>query len=500
MSLNHKVARQIALQLQDAGYLAVLVGGCERDEAFNEIHGTTVEPKDFDVATNATPEQVAQVFGNQGKEPVGKTFGVMIVKREGINTEVATFREDGQYSDGRRPGSVGLVTTSNLEEALRIDGSRRDFTVNAMCRDPRTDRRYDLFGGMDDIRARVLRAVGDPGTRFVEDRLRMLRAVRFAAKYDMKLDETLRSALLAHATMLLPGDVTPWERVATELLKTLSSHHPGYGLTLLKELGLLELILPEMVPMWGPKGEQSSRWHPEGNAWVHTLMVCDAHAETGDETSEALGLALALHDIAKPDTQKFETVTVDGVETVHISNHGHAEVGAEKARVICNRLRLPSEVTNRVVTIVAEHMLMHDLGKPGVLDKTLFRLFRRPEAMDLIAMQHADSIGNGLPLDERLRNSHKAFFLGKMEQMKSLPAARRLDASGLVTSDHLFALGLKPGPIFSIVLDNAFDAQIEGTFSDADAGVAWVRDNLARLEAMVPPFVPRSKRQKRHCC
>src|SRR4029077_20212155 len=124
-------------------------------------------------------------------------------KREGINTEVATFRKDGQYSDGRRPGSVGLVTTSNLEEALRIDGSRRDFTVNAMFRDPRTDRRYDLFGGMDDISARVLRAVGDPGTRFVEDRLRMLRAVRLAAKYNMKLDETLRSALLAHATMLL---------------------------------------------------------------------------------------------------------------------------------------------------------------------------------------------------------------------------------------------------------------------------------------------------------
>ncbi|HEY9774664.1 MAG TPA: CCA tRNA nucleotidyltransferase [Planktothrix sp.] len=505
MSLHRKAATEIALALQKAGYLAVFTGGCERDAVLGEMRGMHIEPKDIDIATNATPEQIAAVFPDQNAEPVGKTFGVMIINRHGINTDVATFRKDGQYGDGRRPDSVELVTTNNLEEALRMDGSRRDFTFNALYFDPATNQRYDLFGGVDDLHAGIVRAIGDPVERFMEDRLRMLRAIRFAAKYGMTLDDSLLSALKTYSSLLHPGETTKWERIGDELVKMLVTDNPGYALTLLRQNGLLKEILPELVPTWGPKGAQSADWHPEGDTWTHILMVVDANAaakkEQGEKTSPELGLALLLHDIAKPATQTFETNTVDGVETVKIRNHGHAEVGAEMAREICVKLKRSSEFTNLVVAIVAAHMHMHDWGKPGTSRKVLFRLFMRPEVRELIAMQHADAMGTGLPLEERQRNSHRNFYLAKMEEMRNLPQKTQcLNAGALVTSDNLFAMGFRPGPIFSVVLRESFDAQIEGVFTDTESGVEWVRTNLERLETLIPPPKIRGKREKKDCC
>jgi poly(A) polymerase len=520
----YEIAAEIADQLRRAGYHAVFTGGWVRDMLFARKLGKQVSAKDIDIATNATPAQIAAVFPDQGDAPVGKAFGVMLIKRHGITFEVATFRQDGQYGDGRRPDQVTLVTTDDLEEALRIDGSRRDFTMNALYFDPHTQKVYNLFGGQEDIEAGVLRAVGDPFQRFMEDRLRMLRAIRFAASKNLKLDERLRQALIAHAGILLPGEVTAWERIAIEVTKTFCSRHPGYGLRLLRETGLLAQVMPEYLPTWTALGVQTPVWHPEGDTFTHICMVMDANADAAEEfgltISPALGLGVALHDIAKPQTLDFEPKWIGAIvrriprlayvitgmplciaRWVHITSYGHAEVGAETARKICARFKLSTEITERVVTIVAEHMIMHDLGNPGVSDKRLFKLFRRPEALDLIAMQHADSMGTGLPLAARQQHSHRQFFLSKMAQMQNRDPHTRLDATAIVNGDHLRReLGLKPSALFGVVLEHAFEAQIEGEFTDVDHGLEWVRSHLTALTALVPPPKVRDGQKQKRCC
>lgn len=525
MSNARSVAAAVARQLKSNGFIGVFAGGCVRDRFLG------VEPKDYDVATNATPDQIKRIFAADTCLLVGEAFGVIVIVREGVQVEVATLRNDGQYGDGRRPDSVVFVTESDPAVALKGDAARRDLTINAMFEDPATGVIYDFFGGQDDINNRVIRSVGDPSKRFAEDRLRMLRVVRFAAKLGFKVDAALMRALKRHARDLKPGVVVAWERIANELSGILTSKAPVVGLDLLMRSGLMKVILPEVVRLKSFRGFQDPFWHPEGFTLTHTFMVvnvaatrqsmANALASVADHddivesvnkslASFALRLALLLHDIAKPQTQKWSvTRRTRGwlryilPYRVRVSNHGHAEEGAEIAEAICRRFKLPNEVTLRVKEIVLMHMQMHNFNDPAIKRSKLVRLVQRDEIFDLIAMQHCDSLGTGRSLADREGDSLMAFYLNLLVEMRNDPvAARRPGADCLVTGKHILACGFKAGPIIGVIKDAALEAQHAGEFTDEAGGVAWLQERVEQFrsgQATTPQPVSASQRSKQHC-
>jgi len=438
-----QLATAVVAALHKRGHTAVLAGGCVRDELLGR------QPKDYDVATSATPDAVESIFPKT--IAVGKQFGVVIVVEGESQIEVATLRADGQYSDGRRPEKVQYVTS------LREDAARRDFTINAMFEDPLTGEIFDFFGGQHDLAAGIIRAVGNPGERIEEDRLRMLRAPRFASRYGFSIDPALLAALTANAreiSAVTQGRrAVSYERIANELEGILTSAHPLTGLDLLMQTGLLSEILPEVVACNTAVGEQDPVWHPEGNTWVHTRMVV-ANLVGG---SFPLMLGGLLHDVGKPKTQQRHA---DG----RISNHEHADVGADMARVITRRFKMSNDDSDRVVELVRMHMLMHVVDE--LRKGKLVALLGRNDIQDLIALQHADATGTGCP-DCQAR-SRRDFLTLKLHEL-----AEASKATPLVTGDTLIALGFKPGPTFKSMLTEALDAQREGAFSTADGGRQW---------------------------
>ncbi len=460
MTTQREVAARVVAELKRHGHIAAFAGGCVRDEIMGR------EPKDFDIATSALPDEVEAIFARC--ITVGKAFGVVKVRSEGHEVEVATLRDDGQYSDGRRPDSVRFVTS------LREDAARRDFTVNAMFMDPTTGEIFDFFGGRADIAAGAIRAVGNPHDRIKEDRLRMLRALRFASRYDFTIDPELLRAIAEDARELsavtdqlvvengeLKGKrVVSFERIRDELKGILTSAHPLTGLDLLMATGLMQEILPEVVAMAGPDGEQSPRWHPEGNVWVHTRLVVQ-HLVGG---SFELMLGGLLHDVGKPRTFQRHA---DG----SVSNHKHAEIGAEMAGDICRRLRMSNDQTHRVVELVRLHMQMH--GVCELRRSKLVALLERPDISDLVALQHADATGTGRA--DRESGSRKQFLKSKLQEL----AAAGQKALPLVTGDMLIAMGFKPGPAFKGMLDRALNAQREGEFTTRQDGERWIRQRFA---------------------
>lgn len=527
MSHAREIAAAVARQLQAAGFVGVFAGGCVRDGFLG------VEPKDFDVATNAHPDDIKRVFADDHCLFVGESFGVIVVVRDKIHVEVATFRNDGQYGDARRPDSVTLLTDVDWREALKGDAARRDLTINAMFEDPVTGEIFDFFGGREDLRKRIIRSVGDPLLRFKEDRLRMLRVVRFAAKLGFKVDPVLLSALKQFAPELKPGVVVAWERIANELKGVLTSKAPVVGLDLLMETGLMKEILPEMLPMRSFKGFQDPYWHPEGTAWEHTRQVVNASASreglneklakfAGDEfitagieaslESFTLRLALLLHDIAKPRTQTWKiarrTVGPRWKQVllpyrIRVSNHGHAEQGAEMAAEICRRLKLPGEVTRRVREIVLMHMQMHDFNDPKIKRSRLFRLMNRQDLFDLIVMQHCDSIGTARPRADRVASSLMTFYLDLFTEMRNDPvASRRPGAVHLITGKHIVALGFKAGPLIGVIKEAALEAQLVGEFSDEAGGLEWLNRHAEQFRASgaATGVSPVTNVSSKHCC
>lgn len=523
MSHARNIAAAVAKQLKANGFIGVFAGGCVRDRFLG------VEPKDFDVATNATPDQIKRIFANDNCLFVGEAFGVIIVIREGVQVEVATLRNDGQHGDGRRPDSVVFITDADPRVALEGDAARRDLTINAMFEDPETGEVFDFFGGQDDLRKRIIRSVGDPSQRFKEDRLRMMRVVRFAAKLGFSVDKKLMAALKKHSCDLQPGVIVSWERIAVEMQNILMSKAPIVGLLLMLESGLMKQVLPELLELRGFRGYGDPFWHPEGSALKHTLMVLNVAVSqegmdrilerfAGDEfivdgirkslASFALRLALLLHDIAKARTQKFGIARRTRGWLRHIlpwrlrvSNHGHAELGAEMAEAICRRFKLPNEVTNRVKEIVLMHMQMHEFDKSMRRGK-LSKLMQRPEIFDLIVMQHCDSMGTGRPQEDREASTKLGFYLDLMTEMRNDPVmSRRPGAESLVTGKHILAIGFKVGPIVGVIKEAALEAQFAGEFADEEGGVAWLHAHIAQFKAvdvstLVKPKVVRSK----HCC
>ena len=342
MDAKRKTATEVLVRLRSAGFQAYFVGGCVRDLVMGH------EPKDYDVATDALPDQVQRLFTDS--LTVGAQFGVVIVPGAAGPVEVATFRNDGIYDDGRHPRQVSYARTP--EEDVR----RRDFTINGLLLDPVEDKVLDYVGGERDIRERRIRAIGQPFRRFQEDHLRMLRAVRFAARFGFSLDSTVLLAIRESADLIA---TVSRERVRDEILKILTEGSARRGFELLDETTLLEFILPEVKAMQGVM--QPPQFHPEGDVWTHTLMMLEGL----QSPTVTLALGLLLHDVGKPPTFTVR-------ERIRFDNH--VEVGAKMAGEICRRLRLPCQQTDRVIALVQNHLRFKDL--PRMRRSTQLRFLR----------------------------------------------------------------------------------------------------------------------------
>jgi poly(A) polymerase len=427
-------AAEIVRALRKAGHQAFFAGGCVRDR----IRG--VAPKDFDVATSARPEQVQALFPRT--VPVGVQFGVILVLHEGHSFELATFRSEGGYEDGRRPTEVAFST---VEE----DAKRRDFTVNGLYFDVDTGKTLDFVEGQKDLAAKVIRTIGEPDDRFLEDHLRLLRAVRFAVQLGFEIEPKTFEAVRRHA-----GKITrvSAERIRDELSKTLTSPNPGRGVRLLDETGLLPHILPEVELMKGV--EQPMQYHPEGDVYVHTLMLMDGLSNAPIE----LAMGALLHDVAKPQT------FVRAPDRIRF--HGHDRLGAEMSKAICKRLTFSNDQTELIADLVAEHLKFKDAFAMKV--STLKRFLSIPRFDLHLELHRLDCLASHGKLDAY------AFCKQKYEELQKEPPP----PLKLVTGEDLIKLGYSPGPEFSQMLRTVEDAILEGTVRTKDEGLALVKQQF----------------------
>lgn len=432
----HSAAISIARRLQQAGHAAYFAGGCVRDELLG------LDPHDYDIATSATPAEVQKIFPKT--LAVGAHFGVILVMEHGHAFEVATFRSDHEYLDGRRPEAV---TFSTPEE----DAERRDFTINGMFHDPVADEIIDFVGGQADLKARVLRAIGDPVARFQEDKLRLLRAVRFAARFDCEIDPATWEAVRAHAADI---HAVSAERVRGELVKTLVHPNRLRGFDLLDQSGLLGEILPEIEALKGC--EQPPQFHPEGDVFVHTRRMIELLPPGASAT---LALSVLFHDIGKPPTFRYHA------HEDRIRFNGHDRVGAEMTERVMERLRFSRAETGRVVEAVRQHMVFKDVR--NMRTAKLKRFMAREGFEDELELHRVDCLSSHGALD------NYDFLKAKAEEFASEP----LIPPPLVTGRDLIALGWKPGPHFGPVLEAAQTAQLEGTITTPEDALEWVKQN-----------------------
>lgn len=434
--MSRAEATAIAEALRGAGHQVVFAGGAVRDGLLGRTGG------DVDVATSATPDEVMALF--ERTVAVGRAFGVVKVVRGGYEIDVATFRRDIGVADGRHPESIEPTT---LEE----DVQRRDFTINGLVEDPFSGEITDLVGGRADLEARLVRAIGDPGERFVEDGLRLLRGVRFATLFEFDVEPATAAAMRAHADRL---DRVSGERVREELSRMLAPATRRRAVELLDELDLLEPILPEIVAMHGV--EQPPEFHPEGDVWIHTLLAMDALPE---QVSFELALGTLLHDVGKPPTfcRAPDRIRFDG----------HVELGAEMAESICDRLRMSRDGTRRVVALVRDHLIF--MNVPSMRPARLRRLMAEEhfgELMDLYRADVAACHGN-------------AHALPTIEAMAERLKEEALIPPPLLTGKDVLDAGVPGGPRVGVLLREASDLQLEGGLADRDAALAWLAGRAA---------------------
>lgn len=431
-------AAEIVRELQSRGFHAYFAGGCVRDRVMG------IEPADYDVATDARPEDVAVVFGDV--RLVGAQFGVVLVSRFGHDFEVATFRVDGPYSDGRHPDSVRFATAED-------DVRRRDFTINGLLYDPVSDELIDLVDGRADIEARVIRAIGDPGQRFAEDRLRMLRAVRFACRLDFEIDPATWKAIKDAASAI---KIVAPERIGDEIEKILTGPHPDRGVDLVRESGLLQVILPGVADMVGV--DQPPNFHPEGDVFTHTLL-CLSHL---DSPTWPLALATLLHDVGKPGTFEIRD---------RIRFTAHEKVGADMADEICRGLRTSNAVRERVVWLIQRHLCFKDARR--MKRSTLRRLFAHEGYDELLELHRVDCLGSNGDLD-----SH-AFCIRAREELGAEPPK----PPPLVNGRDLMAMGLTPGPVFGRILRLIEEEQLNDEVHSRDEALERARALAREIEA-----------------
>ncbi len=478
MSDAKQLAKEIVRTLRERGHQAYLAGGCVRDLLLGR------EPADYDVATDATPQQVMQIFPQT--YAVGEQFGVVLVpfkpdttkdtkEHEGDepgrtdsfegrvvpgamggsgtqrylflppslrkSVEVATFRCDLGYSDGRHPDEVRFTRDP------REDVQRRDFTINGMMLDPATNEILDSVGGQADLKAGIIRAIGDPERRFAEDKLRMLRAVRFAARFDYQIDP----ATLAAIQKLAPGiRQVSCERVREELTKMLTEGQAQSAFQLLDTTGLLPEVLPEIAAMKGV--EQPPQFHPEGDVFVHTLLLLE---KLPAGCSKTLAWGALLHDVGKPPTFRLAPD--------RIRFDGHVEIGVKMAAEICRRLRFSNHETDQILALVANHMRFGDVQR--MKQSTLKKFLRLPAFDEHLELHRIDCLSSHGQLDS---------YDYSREQLQSIPP-EAIRPTPLITGRDLIEAGYEPGPRFKEVLTAVEDAQLEGRLASREAAMEFVR-------------------------
>jgi len=426
-------AVSIVKRLRDHGHESYLAGGCVRDMLLAK------SPQDFDIATDAKPEEIRAIF--EHTVPVGAQFGVMLVVLEGQPFEVATFRHDGPYLDGRRPSEVRY---GNLKE----DILRRDFTVNGMVYDPIEDHVIDFVGGRRDLERRMIRAIGAARQRFAEDRLRMIRAVRFAASLDFTIEEETFAAIkeLAHAVTEIS-----WERIGDEITRILTESGPRRGFELLDATELLRVLLPEIEALKGV--EQSPEYHPEGDVFTHTLLTL-SHL---DAPSETLAYGCLLHDVGKPGCARR-----DGER---VTFYGHSEKGAEMAVAILQRLKRSRMTWERVGYLVRNHL--RHIQAPHMRLSTLKRFLGEDGIDELLKLTRIDALSANGDLQ------YYRFCEQKLGELKK----DEIHPEPLLRGKDLIEMGFAPGPIFQHILKQVEEAQLGGELKDREQAREWVNRN-----------------------
>ena len=432
IDIKKALAVEIVRQLQGKGYTALFAGGCVRDMIMG------IPPSDYDIATSTRPEEVMALF--EKTVPVGVQFGVVLVLKNGHPFEVATFRSEGAYSDGRHPDSVVFCDPKG-------DASRRDFTINGMFYDPIKEELLDYVGGQQDIKLRLIRTIGEPHERFKEDRLRMIRAVRFASRLEYEIEEATRKAIQEYAPRIL---TVSWERIREELEKILTHKNSSLGIKLLDELGLLEHILPEVSGMKGVT--QPDNLHPEGDVFVHGLLTI-SQLENPDFV---LAMAAFLHDVGKPVTWQLK----EG----RIRFPYHESIGAEIAEQICTRLRTSREEKERISWLVKKHMTFKDARKMKM--STLKKLLSHPDYPLLAEVCRVDALASSGDLADY---NYCQEMRGKLREEEIKP--RRF-----INGYDLISMGLKPGPLFAEILNRIYDEQLEGKLHNREEALTRVRE------------------------
>ncbi len=430
-------AAAIVRRLQDAGFQAFWVGGCVRDYLLGR------EPGDYDIVTSALPGQIEKLF--KRTVGVGRKFGVMVVVEGGHQFQVATFRAEADYRDGRHPDHVTFGDA-------RADAFRRDFTVNGLFYDPVRKKLHDWVGGEADLRAKILRTIGAPGERFAEDHLRLLRAVRFAAQLDFRIEPQTLTALKSQAPKIRGISA---ERIREELIKLFSAPYAARGLELLRQSGLLGEILPEMAATI--TCEQSPDFHPEGSVFNHLLLMLK---HLPPAASPSLPWAVLLHDVAKPVTASSDPQT--GV--IHF--YGHEKIGAEMAAKILDGLRFPRKQTEEIVKAVRYHMQFKDARQ--MRKATLRRLLLRPTFPLELELHRLDCLGSHGQLEVY------EFLVEQARQLEQQPRIR----PPLLKGADLIALGMKPGPAMGALLAELREKQLQDELKTPAQARKWAKQRL----------------------
>jgi poly(A) polymerase len=433
------MANSICSTLRGSGYQALLVGGCVRDLLLGR------EPADYDVTTDATPDQAMALFPES--VAVGAQFGVILIPRDGLKVEVATFRSEVGHSDGRHPDSV--VYSKTPQE----DVQRRDFTINGLLMRHDSGEVLDYVGGQADLKAKIIRAIGEPGGRFTEDKLRMMRAVRFAARFGFEIEAETFRAIRKHVAEI--HQVSP-ERLREELTKMLTEGAARQAFELLDETWLLQHVLPEIGAMKGV--EQPPQYHPEGDVWIHTRMMLEG-LPAG--TSATLAWGVLLHDVGKPPTVQSAEQTGD-----RIRFNNHVEVGVRMAEAICKRLRFSNEDTGQILALVANHMKFGAVAEMRA--STLKKFVRLPRFEEHLALHRLDCLSSHRHLES----------FDFVQRFLAVTPPEQVRPERLLTGDDLQAMGFEPSPLFSKILQALEDSQLEGQIRTRQEAEQYVRDNF----------------------
>ena len=431
-------AREVVVELRKAGHKAFCVGGCARDTLLG------IEPKEYDITTSATPQEVSEIFPHT--VPIGVSFGVILVITGKYQFEVATFRKDQSYTDGRHPDKV--IYSSEEQEDVR----RRDFTINGMLYDPIEEEVIDYVDGIRDIKSKIVQTIGDPYERFNEDKLRMMRAIRFSSRYNFELNLDTFQAIEKLAV-----DITQVssERIRDEITKIITQSNPGHGLNMLSVSGLLKYILPDVEIMNGV--EQPPEFHPEGDVFIHTCLVLDKlHKNQGGVVSPELAIGALLHDVGKPPTFSVSD---------RIRFNGHDKLGADMSKKICRELKFSNKQIEVIYALIRDHLKFKDVF--NMKKSTLKRFIGMPHFEEHMALHLADcQASHGLTAAyDFVMQKYNDF---EEEEIKPAP---------LISGRELIEMGYKPGPLFSDILNFVEEAQLEGEITNTQEAIEAVLEN-----------------------